>query len=333
MKKLSVIIPTRNRAKLLETTLHSIVNQSLAIDDFEVIVVDNGSTDETADIAKGFSQKLQLVLVYDATPGLHVGRHKGMSAASTDILVFIDDDIEAHPKWLETIYETFQGNPKIGLIGGKNLPKYQSPPPFWITEMWNRRIRLGHVMSDLSILDFGDVAREIPPDYVYGCNFSVRREVILSAGGFHPDGFPFELIKFRGDGETHISDFVAASAWVAFYHPGASVNHWVPTDRMTEEYFCKRRYMQGISAAFADLRARKSRSNVQATWMEKLKFKIKAVVGTAQIELLNEISKDILKTDFEKRLMRSYRLGREFLYSCYDADASVREWVHKKDYF
>jgi hypothetical protein len=56
-----------------------------------------------------------------------------------------------------------------------------------------------------SILDFGNAIQEISPDYVWGCNFSIRKEVLLKVRGFHPDGMPDEFLRYRGDGETSVS--------------------------------------------------------------------------------------------------------------------------------
>ena len=101
MIRLSVIIPTRNRAEVLERALQSIVKQTLPTDEYEVIVIDNGSTDGTKVIVNNFHKSIKnLVYIYDEHPGLHVGRHRGLLVAKTDLLVYADDDIEALPTWL-----------------------------------------------------------------------------------------------------------------------------------------------------------------------------------------------------------------------------------------
>jgi len=120
MIQLSVIIPTRNRADLLLKTISSIEKQTFVQDLFEVIVCDNNSTDNTAQVANSFQNKFQnFKYIKTINPGLHVGRNKGFQEAKGDILVYADDDIEAFPKWLETIYEVFQ-NQEVMLVGGKN---------------------------------------------------------------------------------------------------------------------------------------------------------------------------------------------------------------------
>ena len=93
---LSVIIPTRNRADDLRDVLQSLLNQTLGSDRFEVLVVDNGSTDDTCSVAGEFTCSCgNFHYFFEKTPGLHAGRHRGLMEAAGDVLVFVDDDIVA----------------------------------------------------------------------------------------------------------------------------------------------------------------------------------------------------------------------------------------------
>jgi hypothetical protein len=69
---------------------------------------------------------------------------------------------------------------------------------------------------------------------------------------------PPELLRYRGDGETHVARYVAELGLKALYHPKASVHHLVPTDRMSEDYFVKRAFHQGISDSYTEIRSHKS---------------------------------------------------------------------------
>jgi glycosyltransferase involved in cell wall biosynthesis len=224
------------------------------LNDFEVIIVDNGSTDNTKAVVKNYEGLIKnICYFYEESLGLHIGRHKGLKEAKSDILVYADDDIEAFPTWLEGIWESFQDD-SVALVGGKNLPLWEDEPPYWIYEMWMDTNQYGQALGYLSILDFGDTIMEIPPNYVWGCNFSVRKKIILGAKGFHPDGFPQHMIKYRGDGETHISQYIGKTNFKTIYNPKASVYHFVPKNRLTVDYFCKRAFNQGVSDSFADFR-------------------------------------------------------------------------------
>jgi glycosyltransferase involved in cell wall biosynthesis len=278
--KLSVIIPTRNRAEVLERALQSIVKQTLPTDEYEVIVIDNGSTDDTEVIINSFNKSIKnLVYIYDEHPGLHVGRHRGLLAAKADLLVYADDDIEALPTWLEGVLESFEDS-SVVLVGGKNIPNFESIPPDWILEMWeksNNKKILGH----LSILDFGEEIQEINPFYVFGCNFSIRKSILIDAGGFHPDGMPQELIRYRGDGETHVSQYIHNKGLKSLYNPKASVYHLVSEGRMTQAYFKQRAYNQGISDSYTSIRNGKKKYFLK----RKIKTLIKKYFFSQNVEI------------------------------------------------
>jgi glycosyltransferase involved in cell wall biosynthesis len=256
---ISVIIPTRNRADLLKACLDSIVNQELPVGRFEVLIIDNGSTDHTCDISQPFVESAANVRYFlEPELGLHAGRHRGMHEALGDILVFVDDDIEAKPGWLAAISDSFN-DPEVTMVGGNNLPMFLETPPAWLERMWSQSsYDRGHALGHLSILELSGPARVIDPGYIWGCNFSIRKSVLVDAGGFHPDGMPQECLQFRGDGETHVSRYVKQHKLRCWYHPDATVFHKVPKNRMTYEYFRKRGFAQGISDSFTELREQSS---------------------------------------------------------------------------
>jgi glucosyl-dolichyl phosphate glucuronosyltransferase len=251
---LSVIVPTRNRAALLEKALRSLLAQTLSPLDFEVIVIDNGSTDNTVDVV-GLMRKIQGNLHYfkEPRPGLHAGRHKGFVEAHSNLLVYADDDIEAFPTWLEAIRNSFKDEDVV-MVGGKCLPKFEAEPPEWLNAMWSPNAAGERILGYLSVIDLGDDTKPVNPYYVFGCNFAIRRSILFEAGGFHPDGMPQELIHFRGDGESYVANYIQSKGYKALYNPLASIYHWAPESRMTTEYFCRRAYNQGISDSYTTIR-------------------------------------------------------------------------------
>jgi len=308
--KLSIIIPTRNRAEVLKKALESLISQTFPQPNFEVLIIDNASSDNTEIIVKCFQEKiLNLHYYYESNPGLHIGRHKGLFAANSDILVYADDDIEAFPTWLEEIYNTFQ-DPKVVLVGGKNLPKFESEPPEWILKLWDKKIQGNQIVGALSIIDLGDEIKGINPYHVFGCNFSIRKEIVFKAGGFHPDGMPQELIKYRGDGESHVSKYVLDNKLIAKYNPKASVYHLVSNNRMTNSYFCQRAYNQGISDSYTNIRNG---------------FNLLRCICI----LVNRIK---TFNPFDK-IAKSYYNGYKYHKECCKKDSSILEWVKKDNYF
>lgn len=325
---ISVIIPTRNRVDLLAPAIQSLLTQTLERDHFEILIIDNGSTDRTADIVRGFTNQLRnLRYIHAPEPGQHVGRNRGMHEAMGDVLVFADDDIEAMPTWLESYHHLFT-DPQVAMAGGNNFPLFIQPPPNWLKSLWEQPMPGGgRSLSALSVLELKGGLRVFSPHMVWGCNFAIRKSALVEAGGFHPDGMPKELIRFRGDGETHVSRHIADSGLKCMFHPSASVHHKVTPERMTHNYFRQRGYSQGVSDSYTALRnqdapASASRRNLlrRATAYAWRKLKARVYLTREARQALNE-------------LKRGHREGYAFHQHCYATDPEVRTWVHKSDYF
>lgn len=321
---LSVIIPTRNRSSLLEKALQSLIAQTYSSDDFEVIIIDNGSTDETRNIVKSYREKLpHLLCAYEPSPGLHVGRHAGLRIARGDILVYADDDIEAFPTWLEGIAESFE-DPSVALVGGNNLPRYETPPPPWAELLWNKT-PFGRANGMYSILDFGNTIQEISPYYVWGCNFSICKEVLLKVGGFHPDGMPDEFLRYRGDGESAVSREILNSGYKTFFNPKASVYHFVPAKRTTPDYIHKRGYIQGISDSYTSIRQDRKVDPKTA-----IRMSIFNQIHRFKTRVRGHISTGMQPYDH-------YRSGwlKGYLYHQHEVskDENLLAWVLRNDYF
>lgn len=319
MIQLSIIIPTRNRSHLLHNTIESITKQTYPKENYEVIIIDNGSTDDTKDVVMSFKSILpNLVYHYDSTPGLHVGRHNGYILAKSEVLVYADDDIEAFPSWLDGIFESFQ-DPEVMLVGGKDLPKYEQKPPFWIEEQWYNINKEGRSYDALSLVDLGDSVKEIPPYYVFGCNYSVRKKIITETNGFHPDGVPFNMIELRGDGEWYVNKYIIEHGYKVIYNPKASVYHVVTKDRMTLDYLKRRAFRKGVEQSYSDKRY----------YSSSIKSHIK--------RMLSKIIHSILRlrnnlTEMEKEITRSYEYGYKYHDTMYKTYQNIRDWVHRDNY-
>lgn len=325
---ISVIVPTRNRVDYLRQALSSLVEQTIPQDEFEVLVIDNGSTDSTAQLTEEYSQQLlNLSRIYKPEPGLHIGRHAGMQAAKGDLLVFADDDIEAMPSWLASIKDAFS-DVNVAMIGGNNYPLFLEEPPSWLMELWNQGNIYGYkAIPSLSVIQFTKIRNEISPHLVWGCNFSIRKSVLMDAGGFHPDGMPKELIRFRGDGETHVSRFVIESGLKCMFHPGASVYHKVTPERMSLSYFRKRGFSQGVSDSYTALRNQDAKKTVEK---KNLLYRI-ASRGLRSLKNWIFLSSEARQALSE--LKQGHREGYAYHQKCYASDPEVCAWVHKQNYY
>ncbi len=329
MVMLSVIIPTRDRQDFLRAALVSLRHQTLPLQAFEILVVDNGSTDGTGPMVQALvTEMANLHYIHEPEPGLHAGRHRGLLAARGDVLVFADDDIEAEPTWLAAIAEGF-ADPTVAMMGGNNLPLFLAPPPAWLLALWHRSSAEGGLaLPALSILQLPGPPRCISPYYVWGCNFAIRKSILVQAGGFHPDSMPKELIRFRGDGETHVAQFVSASGMKCQFHPAATIQHKVTPERMTLDYFRQRGFNQGVSDSYTALREGINQPQPLWTLPSRLARGIGRRLEAAWVKLRSP--QGVRRARAEE--WAGYRDGYAFHQDAYRADPAVRAWVHKPTY-
>ena len=316
---LSIITPTLNRAKFLKWAINSFVAQDFPPGQFEIIVVDNGSTDATrqeveAIIAAGQSHAIRYV--YEPEPGLLSGRHRGAQEAKGDILVFTDDDTEATPKWLAAITTAFE-DPTVHLVGGPSLPKFETMPPTWMSPYFSLD---GEHLScgTLSLIDLGNNILEIDPCQVYGLNYAIRKTTLFEVGGFNPDCIPKHLQHFQGDGETGLSIKIREKGYKSIYHPGAMVYHLIPSSRLTVKYFEKWYFYWGVCDSYTNIR------------------KSKTVNGISDL-IFNPNAPNIPKySPFENdyiRIHKAYFDGYNFHLNAVRRYPKLLEWVLRENYF
>jgi GT2 family glycosyltransferase len=248
MSRITVIIATYNRAALLDECLDHLRRQPFAPGD-EVIVVDNGSTDDTAAVVARHQARfaVPLHLLHERLPGKSRAIARALAAASGDILAFTDDDVNVDEEWLDALRDAM-ADPAVALLGGPVRPRWQSTVPRWIRRARDRHPRLG---APIALLDYGDRPAELGSRAALGANLAMRREVFTQVGGF-----PAHLGKLRGtllSGEDHeLCRRVHDAGFRAMYFPKVAVQHWVPADRARVSYFLRWFYWSGITHAIMD---------------------------------------------------------------------------------
>jgi len=181
---ISVVISTFNRAESLALTLDSLRRQQTPPGiDFEVIVVDNNSTDDTKAVVDRLVRDGFTRLRYEFEPrqGVSYGRNAGIRAARGAILAFTDDDNDVAPGWVAAIKEVLDAHPEVAAVGGKILPDWPAPVPAWLDEShW----------SPLAILDYGNESFYTSANdtrCLLTANLAFRREALGQIGDFSPD--------------------------------------------------------------------------------------------------------------------------------------------------
>jgi glycosyltransferase involved in cell wall biosynthesis len=183
LPEVSVVISTHNRCDLLPEAVTSVLGQDAESPPFELIIVDNNSTDGTRRVAEALIERGNGRLRYAFEPrqGLSYGRNAGVACARGRIVAFTDDDVRVAPDWVKSIVRALDSNPDVDFVGGKVLPRWPVRPPRWLTPLhW----------SPLAIADFGDEPLYVDlhrPLCLVGASLAVRREVFDQFGGFDPE--------------------------------------------------------------------------------------------------------------------------------------------------
>ena len=238
--KISAIVCTLNRVELALRCVAGLRNQTLPEADFEILVVDNGSSDGTKErLRSEFGSLPGLRILDEPRPGLARARNTGWRAARGGILAFLDDDAVPDPNWLESIVRVFEtATPRPGIVGGRVLPRWETPLPRWVPSS---------VVVFLTILDWGSEARVVPEgQFVLGCNLAVSQEALAAAGGFN------ETLGRRGNKllsweDVELQEAVRAAGYSSRYEPAATVHHLIPAERLTRRWMRKRVYWEGVS--------------------------------------------------------------------------------------
>jgi hypothetical protein len=157
----------------------------------------------------------------------------------------LDDDVIVTTDWIRGVELLVQGH--ADAVAGRILLKWEVTPPKWL-------IRMSTCLNNLGLLDEGDSVRPIEPVRACGGNLFIGKETLYELGGFHPDGFPKELLRYRGDGETGLMLKFSRRGLRCLYDPRALVWHCINTSRITAEYHITRAFNQGISHSFTEIR-------------------------------------------------------------------------------
>lgn len=245
-------ICTHNRAEYLGKALESLCAQTLSTRDFEVIVVDNASTDATPAIVERFKPRLgSLRYLFASELGLSRARNVALREARAPHIAFLDDDAIASPDWLAGLLAAFEAmQPSPACVGGRIEPIWEARRPEWLADS---------LLAYLTVVDWSKEPMVLDPwrQYVAGANMAFLTTALRGVGGFNP-GLGRVGNKLLSGEELHVQRLLFAAGHQIYYDPRASVGHHVPVSRLTREWFMQRAYSEGVSAA------------VMRTVMEKL---------------------------------------------------------------
>lgn len=241
----TVVICTRNRSSLLGEVGRAVLDQRLTRGDWELLVVDNASTDGTTEIARSTVDVApeRARLVIEEEVGLSAARNRGFREAHGELVVFLDDDAFPELGWLERLVEALDAPDGPMCAGGAVHPLFQGQLPPWF------RARF---LPYLTVWDLGPEPIELHyNEYPRGANVAYRREVYERYGGFST------ALGRKGKSllsceEIELCLRIERDGRSIVYVPDAAVRHVTPTDRITPHWLQRRFAAQGASEAIVN---------------------------------------------------------------------------------
>uniref|UniRef100_B8HT95 Glycosyl transferase family 2 n=1 Tax=Cyanothece sp. (strain PCC 7425 / ATCC 29141) TaxID=395961 RepID=B8HT95_CYAP4 len=244
---ISVVICTYNRASYLAKAIQSLLEQSLEPQSYEIIIVDNGSTDTTKMTVEQFSANINIRYIYESNQGLCYARNTGWRKAKGKYVAYLDDDAIASPFWLNKIIEVFDsGIANPGCVGGKVKPIWEAPRPQWLSD---------ELLATLTIVDWSDapqVISDLSQQWLVGANIAFPKEVLEELGGFVAGLGRVGNNLLSGD-DTFLEKQIIQAGYSCFYHPEIVVHHHIQLSRLSQDWFISRYLWQGRSDAMMQL--------------------------------------------------------------------------------
>lgn len=242
MIRLSLVIPTYNRAEQIITTLESVVRQRYDASQWECIIVDNNSKDDTRQRVESLMAEhkgLNLRYAFEPKQGLSHARNCGIALCRGEIIAFVDDDETIVDDFVRRYVKLFDSYPQAMAAGGRIIAQYQSGRPRWMSHYVELPIA--------NPLDYGDFVRTFPRGkHPGGGNMAVRREVFERIGLFDTE-LGRTGNKLIGGEECDLFKRMSDNNMAVYYEPNAAIYHRIPQEKLTEEYTTRLYHSTGVS--------------------------------------------------------------------------------------
>ena len=246
MIQISVIICTHNREYYLQSAIESLKKQSLPSESFEVIIVNNASSDHTNSLVSLHQATMQnLKYIHEARLGLSFARNTGAEIAQGKYIVYLDDDAIAVDDWLSGIFDAFINSTlSPAAVGGPVQLNWEGgAPPEWLPRQY---------WSLYTHLDYGLVGRFITPEeYLVGANIGFNKKILLEIGGFDTRLGRKGLSLLSGE-ESSVLRILRDRSLPIYYQPKALVYHTVPRERQSKNWLLRRLFWDGASQPLLD---------------------------------------------------------------------------------
>jgi glycosyltransferase involved in cell wall biosynthesis len=230
--KLAVIICTYNRGKYIYNALRSLAENTFPPANYELLVIDNNSTDDTASECGRFHAAFPAVdyrYIVETQQGLSHARNRGIAEIKGDIIIYVDDDATVNPGYLQAFHMFFTQHPEAMAAGGPVMPVYETAKPRWLSHFTIPLIT-GYFYKGERVKAFGKSG------FPRGGNAAYRKTVFDKIGYFNVR-LGRKGNNLIGAEEKDIFDKMRAQRMPFYYLSGAVLYHLIPASKLTNAYF------------------------------------------------------------------------------------------------
>ena len=257
----TAVICTHNRAEELRPCVAALEAAGFA----EILIVDNGSTDDTAAVTEELARSSSvLTTVFEPKPGLSNARNAAAAAARHELLLFLDDDARPAPGWREHVTWAL-ADPSVAHAGGP------------VCALWPPSRNAGWPGRDLewmlSVLDHGDANRDLaPPDFLFGANWGIKRSALRAAGGFDPAlgwNHAHATTMIAGEEIAVAERLHEAGLGRTRYIAAAATGHRIAAHRVDPAWIATRSLALGVEMVCRSVHERDARREQMVDWAER----------------------------------------------------------------
>lgn len=266
MTVISVAICTYNRANSLADTLEHLCYQEAVSDlKWQLLLIDNNCRDHTAQVVRAFRERLPIQYILETNQGLSHGRNRAIREARGGLLIYTDDDVRPHPRWLVAYVEGSRDYPDAEYFGGRITPFWPDGRPRWV-----RDIGMPILGGLFGTYDQGDEPHEYAVNemHPFGANFALRRHLFRRLEPFRTDLGMSGSVPGRGEEAEYFKRAREIGA-TGFYLPEAAIMHRVDASHLRLPYLYRFGVQKGVANRRINGNVRRSGWKAEAAFLAK----------------------------------------------------------------
>lgn len=256
--KISVAVCTYNRSEILKKSLYSLINQSFASEDYEIIVIDNNSSDDTKNVCSDFISKnktFNIRYFFEPKQGLSYARNMALKKSKGEIILYTDDDCIADKNLLKEHFKVYSDD-MVACAGGKILVEFMEKKPKWLCEKFYKYYGYLDISDKITDLDSSP----------YGGNISFKKNVLIEKNLSFDINLGRKAENLNGGEEVFVVESIKSYGYKIKYNPNALVTHLICGYKMQKKYL-RKIVKDGAAGFYLELKVLEKKRNLDIIFL------------------------------------------------------------------